>query len=424
MLRAAVPGISLALGCLLLSRCSVYDERLMPAARDRSQGTLASMRATSAEPAEATGPAGTEEPRDAGARGFVLDAAIPRRSARDEASGPVPDGPPARIMTAEDDAGPIVPPKTPPAPSCGDGEVNGVEKCDVGIAEGQPGACPRNCPALEPCVPRVLNGSGCQAECALREVACQSGDQCCPGKCTKDNDLDCSAKCGDGIVQASSSETCEDGTDKPCLTGVEQCDDKDPCTVDELQGSAANCNTHCTHVAKREVVAADGCCPEGESANTDTDCQPRCGNNVREQGEECDGGPGCEPGCKLATDMDLKRCTGAASNECERCACMNCTGTEVACRFSPDVDSNALCGSVVSCMQSHECVGNPLGPCYCGLGLICGLPYGPCREPVDVAGKSMDYDALYTAMSDANTPLGRAASADLCRISRCLGACR
>ena len=35
------------------------------------------------------------------------------------------------------------------------------------IDQGQPGACPLDCPALAPCAQRALNGSACQAECVL-----------------------------------------------------------------------------------------------------------------------------------------------------------------------------------------------------------------------------------------------------------------
>ena len=396
MLRAAL----LVAGCLLLARCHVYDEKV-----SAGKGSSSAVRAEA----------------DSG-RAPLIDEPATSTPASDE--GPVPDGPAPRAPRSDDDAGSAEPPSRSSVPRCGDGEVNGAEKCDPGIPDGQQGACPRACPSLEACVPRVLNGSGCQAECVLREVSCQGGDQCCPGKCTKENDSDCSAKCGDGLVQESQGETCEPEGDTPCLRSAAQCDDGDPCTQDSLMGSPANCNTRCAHLASRDAKAGDGCCPEGASANNDNDCKPRCGNNVREAGEACDGGPGCEPDCKQATASDLQRCTESAKNDCERCACVNCTGTEVACRMGPQAESNTLCGGVIGCMHENECVGNPLASCYCGTTLICGLPYGACKMQVEAAGKSTDFEDLYDTMSDRNTPLGRAASADLCRITRCLSECR
>lgn len=36
-------------------------------------------------------------------------------------------------------------------------------------------------------------------------------------------------------------------------------------------------------------AAGDGCCPAACNANNDSDCTPKCGNNVVEMGETCDG---------------------------------------------------------------------------------------------------------------------------------------
>ena len=304
-------------------------------------------------------------------------------------------------------------------PACGDGIVNGAEKCDVAISAGAPGACPDSCPPLEPCVPRVRNGDDCQAACVLRELTCQSGDGCCPGKCTKDNDRDCSARCGDGIVQESSGETCEMGSERPCRHSDEDCADSDVCTRDVLTGSADNCNAACSHLALEAETSGDGCCPPTANANTDHDCQPRCGNGAREGDEECDGTAGCDAGCKDIARAERIRCMAAAITPCEQCACMQCASTELACLLGAEAESNRLCRAILTCAQANNCVGTP---CYCG-SLGCGLSYGPCRAPIEEAVGG-DPQIITRDSQDPSKPLGRAFLADTCRVDKCQSACR
>jgi hypothetical protein len=54
--------------------------------------------------------------------------------------------------------------------------------------------------------------------------------------------MDCSARCGDGVVTAP--ETC-DPPGGACLASCP--DDGDPCTNELLGGSPATCDVTCTH---------------------------------------------------------------------------------------------------------------------------------------------------------------------------------
>jgi hypothetical protein len=303
---------------------------------------------------------------------------------------------------------------------CGDGLVSSVEKCDVAIAPGSPGACPTDCPMLDTCVPRVLNGSQCQAECVLRPLTCKSGDGCCPPGCSPETDLDCSPSCGDGIVQQSRGETCESGTDTPCMT-LADCDDKDPCTTDGLSGNEMNCNTKCTHTTVTSPKAGDACCPTGANANTDADCKPHCGNGVKETGEDCDGTNGCSATCKLTLGPDQLACLQNAADECEKCACMNCTAKETACRLGTDKAANDLCNGVLVCARKNNCAGQP---CYCGTAFGCIGANGPCLKEIEAAAGSTDPLTINSRYMDTTMPLGRSWFADACRVMQCQSVCR
>jgi hypothetical protein len=299
---------------------------------------------------------------------------------------------------------------------CGDGVVSGNEQCDSAIPRGEPGACPTECPPLSDCVSRLLNGTSCQAKCVLSELLCTSGDGCCPGKCTKDNDADCNGRCGDGIVQASAGETCEPNTDTPCPTS---CDDNKGCTVDRLTGSQAKCNVRCTHDAIQSVGTDDGCCPDGANAKTDPNCDPKCGNGVMEKGEDCDGSDDCDSNCILTDSAKRTQCMSEERDDCERCACEECTATEVACRFGTNANDKQLCANAVACSKRNICIGSA---CYCGDSPGCAVPIGPCRAEYEAAGGNPLQIA--SAISDPSTLVGRAYAADQCRVAKCEMQCR
>jgi hypothetical protein len=363
--------------------CSVYDSGLLVTQKPDAVKTMTA---------------------DSGSMDSIVDPESPGDAA---ASGPGPDEQP----TDSNDG-----------VRCGDGVVTGSEKCDISIPSDQPGACPTDCPKLDKCTQRALNGTACQTECVVLELVCMAGDGCCPGKCTQDNDPDCSPSCGDGIVQSNRGETCEkSGESAPCKMSDADCDDGDPCTADKLTGSAANCNADCSHTPITSPTAGDGCCPKNGNANVDADCKPMCGNGVKEGDEQCDGGDGCDADCKVKATADQTRCMDAAKTDCEKCACMSCTASELACRMSADDNNNTLCSAIVACAQKNDCVGTP---CYCGAGPICGLPYGPCVNEIEAGAGSTDLTVITQKLNDPTSPVGLSNAADTCRTMQCRSACR
>lgn len=309
--------------------------------------------------------------------------------------------------------------------TCGDGLVAGRERCDTAIVAGEAGACPTSCPPSPDCLPRVLSGSACQASCVLAEgeLGCKAGDGCCPGSCTHSSDSDCSARCGDGIVQPESGETCEFQSSVPCKTTLAECDDDDACTVDALKGSMEHCDADCVHTRIGELAAGDGCCQTGANANTDSDCKPVCGNRVVEPGEKCDGGDDCDSTCQIAASREQLSCLKDASNECQRCACQHCTGTELACRSNDDAKLRQVCSDIIDCSQAHSCTDST--QCYCG-ALLCLLPPidGDCKAVIDAASGDTTFDAAMRQANDSSSAIARALAADDCRVDQCKGVCR
>jgi hypothetical protein len=142
--------------------------------------------------------------------------------------------------------------------SCGNGTVEPGESCD--------GNCPTSCDDGVACTRDLLAGSpqACNVVCSNDEIqVCQDGDGCCPSGCSQGSDSDCSASCGDGVVD--DGETC----DGNCPTA---CNDNDVCTRDTLRGSASNCNVSCRFETVTVCQGGDGCCPAGCTNANDSDC--------------------------------------------------------------------------------------------------------------------------------------------------------
>ena len=275
---------------------------------------------------------------------------------------------------------------------CGDGIVGGAEKCDMGIATGQFGACPTACPdaSADPCVKQALSGTGCEVECVTLPLpACGTADACCPSQCTPLNDSDCSMDCGNGVVDMMKGETCEPGTAQDCPMS---CDDMDMCTTDSMTGSRQNCNVVCAHTPVTGF-ADDGCCPTGATSGDD----PDCGNTP---------------------DQDACLALIDTSDKCAECACLSCTAESMACLGG---SYKANCDAVVQCARTNGCKGND---CYCGPGVavtMCGTPMGPCATEINTAAGGMAM--VGTAACGTGNALGDAVKLGACADTNCASDC-
>ncbi len=328
--------------------------------------------------------------------------------------------------------------------NCGDGDLNNGEACDTAIATGQPGACPTVCTAAQSCETVSLEGSGCQARCVAASiatpqpddrccpvgadsnddpdcdalcgngvveasetcdpidscpnaatciaqdaclvavisgaaescnatcqmepiVACNGGDGCCPAGCSSVSDSDCSASCGDGVVDPAAGETCEAGsTTQPCPT---TCDDGLTCTKDLPVGSAENCNAKCQHVEISRPANGDTCCPEGANSNNDDDCTAACGNGVLERGELCDASCPTEETCNDGNDCTADLFSGReCSRVCARLPILLPRAGDRCCapgaNANSDSDCEAACGNGVV-EPGEMCDGNCPTPASC-----------------------------------------------------------
>ena len=158
-------------------------------------------------------------------------------------------------------------------PICGDGILNGTEKCD--------GDCPTqdDCDLLttDACMPYLLKGSAnaCSAECLPKEViTCSNDDGCCPASCEGftgiDNDCDESGTGGEageeeggetdgGTGEEGGEEEGGSGGDEECLPGEVKSCSGFTC-VDETWIGDGSCDDSLLNCAANQFDGGD--CPE------------------------------------------------------------------------------------------------------------------------------------------------------------------
>jgi len=279
------------------------------------------------------------------------------------------------------------------SPTCGNGTVDPGEVCDLGIAAGDPGACPvaSDCTRDAPCAVAMLISAGtCSAICMHYPITAPiSGDGCCPPGASNAVDTDCAAACGDGVRE--SGESCDVGISSVARGGCPVgCDDGDPCTTDFLTGAA--CQAACAYAQITAQISGDGCCPPGATRATDTDCPARCGDGVVEPGEACDkaagGAAACPTTCPLSPSPCLQMVMAGKSDDCSaRClpAPITACSTQksdaccpAGCTAANDSDCSPSCGDGV--VQSGEICDTAIGPGLPGACPTACTDGDPCTD--------------------------------------------
>lgn len=240
---------------------------------------------------------------------------------------------------------------------CGNGQIDPGESCDP-MASGAE-RCPTECPDAElSCATIELVGTGCQARCEVRPVACVNDDGCCTLGCNSANDNDCTNICGDDVTDPN--ETC----DGNCPTS---CDDNNACTTDSFTGSAENCSFVCVNTPRTACANNDGCCPAGCDAENDNDCSDTCGNGVRDINETCDGD--CPTSCNDNNACTQDVLTGSAAT-CSA-ACSNSLITS--CQ-----SGDGCCPAGCNSQNDNDCVCTPITSCQ-ALNAECGTINDGCQ---------------------------------------------
>ena len=126
------------------------------------------------------------------------------------------------------------------------------------------------------CTPLVCNDNEtntwdyCSEGTCFNEIitSCINEDAFCPEGCNETTDLDCSIQ-----IECTSELDCGDG---------------DPETIDTCESPFEGAPKECIHTFPL-CVDLDGYCPSNCTTLTDSDCESICGNDVKEDPEECDG---------------------------------------------------------------------------------------------------------------------------------------
>ncbi len=144
--------------------------------------------------------------------------------------------------------------------------------------------------------------------CVNNEITtCTNEDNFCPEGCNETTDTDC-------LMQ-------------PACTSDLECADDDPETIDTCISPYEGAPKECVHTYPL-CIDLDGYCPANCTTITDSDCDPVCGNNVKEDPEECDG---------------------------------DCPTTVLDCNDNNTCTTNTLLGSASLC--TAECVYNEITMC-------------------------------------------------------------
>ncbi len=157
-------------------------------------------------------------------------------------------------------------------------------------------------------------------------TSCLNEDNFCPEGCNETTDLDCSSQL-------------------ECISNLD-CGDDNPETIDSCISPFEGAQKECVHSFPL-CVNSDGYCPLNCTAITDDDCEPICGNDIKEDPEECDGD------CPLAFSdcNDNNTCTTNTLLGSSALCTAECVYSEITMCLSND----GCCPSVCTYSSDNDC---------------------------------------------------------------------
>ena len=292
---------------------------------------------------------------------------------------------------------------------------DGVERCTDGL-----------CFAGTP----VADGSSCDAD-----FNAATRDLCLAARCV-------ASLCGDGFADAP-GEACDDGNtndgdgcDADCTGSCAvdaDCDDRNPCTLDQCQGDLT-CKNPPAAPGSGVTCGVDGICIDGL-------CVPAgCGDGVVVGAEECDppDGAACTPTCQFQCEADGECDDGDVCNGTPTCIVATHTCTPAVALDCVDANGCTVdtCSPLSGCKNALQ-DGDGYGPASCGgadcndadLNVNPGAPEACNGADDDCDGVADDGTMIIdwyidsdgdgfgdrsTSMSSCERPAGFVANADDC----------
>jgi hypothetical protein len=229
---------------------------------------------------------------------------------------------------------------------CGNGKLEGTEKCD-GINLG--GA---TCAGV---LGSAYNGTlKCSSTCTFDTNSCNYISTCtCPsdGKyCTTDI--------------CNSNNVCQHIPSSNCCDLDSDCNDNKISTKD-----GCLTNHTCSFTPILLCLHNDAYCPSGCNSLNDNNCAIVCGNGYRETGETCDdgdtsSGDGCSSSCAIESGWN---CSTSHPSICTQGCVASCSGKEC----GPNTCNTASCGSCTNAHGTNTCSNGICSP-------TCSSGYGNC----------------------------------------------
>jgi cysteine-rich repeat protein len=243
--------------------------------------------------------------------------------------------------------------------TCGNGTLDSDvgELCDTKIATGA-GSCPRACDDNMACTDDALSGSGCLATCVHTAITvAQDGDGCCPPGANANTDDDCSAMCGNGVVEMG--EVCDTGIVAGAGSCPMMCNDMQVCTTDVLN-NPGTCQAACSFTPITMPNNGDGCCPAGANSTNDNDCVVVCGNGVYEPPSET-----CDTMITMGTGVCPTMCDDGVA--CTSNVLGNPMTCQAVCLFPPitmPINGDGCCPTGANANTDNDCAP------VCGNGIM------------------------------------------------------